>query len=132
MSSVPNPITVFSDEEIRRIRKWIDLYQKPLMFLLHGRAEKIFKEADAEYFRRTGVSESAYFAWLLEEEKRHAALSFTEASSGATKTMFHYAEADQQAAYAAHEARIISKAERVEQSLPFKGYVARRFGLWAG
>lgn len=132
MTSVPDPGSVFSAQEIRRIRKWVEIYQNPLLFFLHGRAQKILVEADSVYFRRTGVSETAYYNWLLEEEKRYAALSFTAAPSGAAKTMFHYAEAEQQAAYAAHEAKIIAKAERVERGLPFKGYVARRFGLWSG
>ncbi len=132
MTPVPEPQTVFSAKEIKRIKKWVDIYQNPLLFLLHGQAQKILVEADGEYFRRTGVSETAYYNWLLAEEKRYAALSFTAAPNGAARTMFHYAESDQQAAYAAHEARIIAKAERVEQGLPFKGYVARRFGLWSG
>lgn len=131
MSSVPDPAAVFSVKEKKRIQRWVYIYQKPLLFFLHGIAKNVFNDTDMEYFRRTGVSERDYFEWLLQEERRYAALSFTEVPSGGKETMFNYAEADRKAAYAAYESRILAEVERVERRLPFKGYVARRFGLWS-
>ena len=36
MTSVPNPVTVFSEKEIKRIKKWVAIYQNPILFFYMG------------------------------------------------------------------------------------------------
>lgn len=129
MKHIIEPDKVFSAEEIKRLVKWIERYENPLLFFLHLNAEQVFREFDKLYFQRVGISEAEYLSQLVDEVRQQASLEFTEMPNGANDTMFHYPEAQQQDAYRAFEARAIARCAKEENRLRFKAYIARRYGL---
>ena len=123
------PDTVFSPREIRRLQRWIKIYESPLGALLEKLAEKTLQHFDDEYFRRTGLLKSTYVEHLIQEAKHVASLRFTEMPNGANVTAFHFPEEEQQRAYKQFESSFLAQCAAEEKKLRFKGYVARRFGL---
>ena len=123
------PDTIFSQREIRRLQRWINIYESPFGILLEKFAEKKLQYFDDEYFRRTGLVKSTYVAHLIQEAKHVASLRFTEMPNGANVTTFHFPEQERQHAYKQFETSFLAQCEAEEEKLRFKGYVARRFGL---
>ena len=129
MPCVIEPAEVFSPEEIKRLVKWIERYESPLLFFLHPNAEQVFGEFDRMYFERVGISEAQYVSGLVDEIRQQASLAFTEMPNGGNETAFHYPEEQRQQAYKAYEARDVARCAKEENMLRFKAYVARRMDL---
>ncbi len=128
-ANIVEPEEVFSTAEIKRLIKWIERYENPLFFLVHSRAEQVFRELDNLYFQRTGISEEEYLNRLIAEARQQASLAFTEMPNGSNETMFHFPEEERRDAYKAFEARFLARCAREENKLRFKAYIARRYGL---
>lgn len=123
------PDSVFSPREIRRLQRWIKIYEGPARVLFERQAEKVFQNFDDEYFKRTGFVEATYVECLVQEAKQVASLRFTEMPNGANVTAFHFPEPEQAQAYKQLERTFLAQCAAEEGKLRFKGYVARRFGL---
>ena len=123
------PDSVFSLREIRRLQRWIKIYEGPARLLFERHAERVFQNFDDEYFKRTGFQETTYVECLVQEAKQVATLRFTEMPNGANITAFHFPEPEQSQAYKQFERAFLAQCAAEEEKLRFKGYVGRRFGL---
>jgi len=114
---------VFSTTEINRLIRWIRIYENPLFFFLHSKAERTFKEFDDIYFDRTGVTEEEFLKKLFEEGKRECVLKYSDYPSGNPNDI------DPSLPYPLYEHQFLLRLEDEEKRLKFKGYIARQYGL---
>lgn len=141
MQPIVEPAAVFSETEMRILRRWMAVYQSPAMAVLHDQAVQEFDQYDRTYFSRTGISEDDYVAWMVVELRREALQRFQELpwqsgspdpdSPAAGPEDPAMAAANAAKAYARFEAECLRRHALEAARIPVRAYVARRLGLKA-